>query len=143
MTFHRNKNNISLLFFSLSRSFLYQSSMSFHYNRKTSSPPFSPALLDDLYDSQQLDTLVNQTRTFTSPPRKRQTSKNKMATSYMSILDDLDDTSVLSTRVSPSIERPTSSAAGSVLHDLKESVFAFIDPQGKVKFFYVYFLPIG
>lgn len=43
-------------------------------NSASDSPPLSPYLIEELYNSQQLNTFVNQSRTFSSPPDHRQST---------------------------------------------------------------------
>jgi hypothetical protein len=88
-------------------------------SQSDSSPPLSPSLIEELYDSQQLNTFVNQSRTFsTSPPvnqsgissffsarnnggdsyfasssssKKKNKSARQPNTSYFSFIDDLEE----------------------------------------------------
>lgn len=129
--------------------FFVMSAFGFITNSKTkndanSSVLLSPSLAEDLYDSQQLNTFVNQSRTFTStssppspfrpffphpPPQKH---KKPVQQSYFSFIDDLD-----------SIEKPksnTSLSGSSVVSQaepLVKSAFGFIG-QCKCKYFFFF-----
>lgn len=104
-------------------------------NEASSSALLSPSLVEDLYDSQQLNTFVNQSRTFTSTPSPpspfkpffpSQKHKKPVQQSYFSFIDDLD-----------SIEKPKSNASlsGSSVsqaESLFKSAFGFIGPSAAV-----------
>lgn len=140
MTFCCNKKNnyfkTPISFFLTFIYFFAMSAFGFITNSKLksnagNSPLLSPSLVEDLYDSQQLNTFINQSRTFTStpsPPPSKKKNKKPLQQSYFSFIDDLD-----------SLQKPPTLSESSVLpaESLGKSAFGFID---QCKFYFLHFL---
>lgn len=101
--------------------------------RNNKSSLLSSSLIEDMYDSQHLNTFVNQSRT--SSPRSQSSfmlpaKKPKPVSSYFSFTDDIDSTNKRSSNSSetslPLCNKKQSSEASSSPDILKKSAFAFI-----------------